>query len=172
MPTPCQACAHGDRSAIDLKLTTPGANVSALAREYGISRRSLTRHQGHVAEILRTFAEEDLEYSAGTIRAEHRKLYLRTLAALDKAEAGVLSHVDGDGTAHYKVSQTAIAAFIREARAGLDSMHKVGARETETVEVVVNRALDDRILAALERNRARQANPLPLLELEGEQPST
>ncbi len=179
MPRPCSACSHEHRTDLDRRLLAPGANVSALAREYGMSRVSLKRHEAHVADLVRRFHDEDLEYSAGSLRAEHRKLYERTLRALDQAESGVLSHVGKDGEAHYKVSQSAIAAFIREARAGLDSMAKVGARETETVEVVVNRALDDRIVAALERNRARregrgveEGNPLPLLELEGEEPST
>lgn len=160
MPKPCGVCAHMRRAEIDERLAQQVVNVSAVAREFGLGRRSVERHrERHLPEFLRAFAgrAQPLDYTA--LQAEAERLYLVTLDALAQAQAGVLVAVNDDGTQVRKVSNTSIARLISEARKGLDQLGKlaaVGADGESARTPTSNVELDARIAEALLRVERRQ----------------
>src|SRR5438132_13901144 len=116
MPRICTVCAHLKRAEIDERLALQVVNVAQVARDYGLDRKSVARHRDqHLPQFLRAFAGGAAVLDLSTIRAEAQRLYLTTLDALARAEQGVLAHVDEPDKARPRVSNTAIARYIREA---------------------------------------------------------
>lgn len=160
MPKPCSVCTHKERGTIDLRLALPTVNLAQLEREYGVGRDSLRRHkERHVPELLRTWSRSAAMPDPGKIMAELQHLYERALDSLARAEAGVLIGLDEDGYERRRVSPTAIQGAIREARATLESIAKLAARETETerVEQISAPELSHAIAKALESAARRAA---------------
>lgn len=61
--TQCTICADKRRKKIDSALVLPGASISGIARQYGVSPDALTRHvkNGHVlAKLAKAQAAQDI----------------------------------------------------------------------------------------------------------------
>jgi hypothetical protein len=93
---------------------------------------------------------------------------------LARAEQGTLTHIDEDGTPHRRVSYTAIARFIREARQSLDLLAKLSAATPppETSKGLPNGELSARIRAQLDkimaRSQSRELDAAAVVELSAE----
>jgi hypothetical protein len=102
MPKPCAVCAHKRRSEIDVELVSEPVNVSAIARQYDVSRKAVTNHRDtHLPGMLRRTVEVfshavDMP-TVGQIGAEYMRLYLAALDALATAQAGTLIDLDDNG---------------------------------------------------------------------------
>ena len=136
MPRPCAVCAHVERAEIDRRLSMQVCNLSELARTAGVPRKSLVAHrERHLPLFLPAFQASADALTLGELQGEARRLYMTTLDALARAEAGVLGKVkakDSETGEEYwyetqVVSHTAIARMIREARAGLDQLTRLAA---------------------------------------------
>ena len=116
----CTVCAHMARAEIDVALAQPDANLSLWARETGLSRDALRRHRGeHLPRMLVTLATRAESLRAEQLHAQAQDLYLRALANLAHAEAGVLVGADSSGRARRAVNTDAVTKALREARNGL-----------------------------------------------------
>jgi hypothetical protein len=165
MPRICTVCAHLRRAEIDERLALQVVNVAQVARDYRLTRHSVARHRDqHLPQFLRAFAGEAAAVDASKIHAEAQRLYLTALDALARAEQGTSTHIDEDGTPHRRVSYTAIARFIREARQSLDLLAKLSATTAppETPNALPNGELSARIAAQLDKIAAH--TPRPQLE--------
>jgi transposase-like protein len=155
----CTVCAHLRRAEIDQRLAFQVVNVSALARELGVSETTVRRHrEKHLPQFLAAFQASASALTLGALQAEAQRLYVLTLDALAKAEAGVLVDVSRDGEQVREVSHTAIARFIKEARQGLGLLAKLSADagvENERPAGIADGELSARISAALEGTMAR-----------------
>jgi hypothetical protein len=171
MPQPCSVCSHVERAEIDRRLAFQVVNVASLAREYGLGKDAVHRHRSrHLPAFLPAFQASEDALTLGTLQAEARRLYVVTLDALAAAQAGVLAHVDADGTQHRVLSMSAIARMIREARAGLDQLARLaadGADPNERPTGVSNGALDASIQAALTQVVQRGLDARHLVTTEG-----
>jgi hypothetical protein len=158
----CTVCAHKKRAEIDMRLAVQVVNLSALGKEYGVKRDAVRRHRDrHLPHFLPAFAAQAAQLEPGTIAAEAQRLYLTALDNLARAEAGVTVKVthndDGTTTETHKVNSGAVARMIREARMGLDLLHKlsVASGASNAAPAGVDRELDERIATALERVASR-----------------
>lgn len=159
MPRPCTVCTHLERAEIDKRLSLQVVNIAQLGREYGLGKDSLRAHRRkHLPEFLPAFTASAAALTLDTLSAEAQRLYLVSLDALAAAERGVLIEVGEDGTEYRKVSSTAIARLLREARAGLGLLAKLAADGAPADEPTTraNAELDSRIAAALDRAVARR----------------
>ena len=123
MPVPCAICKHPDRGAIDQQLALQVVNVAAVARAFGVDAKTLRRHRiKHLPEFLVAFSAGDDLPAPRTMNAEVKRLYLTTLDALARAEAGTLVQVGvtDAGPVYDRIwSPTAVARLIGEARKSL-----------------------------------------------------
>jgi hypothetical protein len=167
MPRVCTVCAHLQRAAIDERLALQVVNVAQVARDYGLDRKAVARHRDqHLPQFLRAFAGQALGLDAEQLNAEAQRLYLITLDALARAEHGALSHIDEDGKAQRRVSNTAIARFIREARQGLDLLAKLSAATPPPETSHEDGKFAQRVQEALGRIEALQSRRLELTALD------
>jgi hypothetical protein len=130
MPRICKVCVHPKRTEIDERLAFQVVNVSALAREYGVPRKSIERHRDlHLAEFLAAFKSSADAPDIGRLNAEAQQLYLTTLDALARAQAAVLTHSDTNNFAKHETSLLTVARLIGEARKGLDLIARLAVAE-------------------------------------------
>jgi hypothetical protein len=159
-------CSDVRRADIDKRLSFQIVNMRELSRDLGISRDSLTAHRkNHLPQFLGAFQASASALTLGTLQAEAQRLYEVTLDALASAEAGTLMDVDKDGVPMRVVSHTAIARFIREARAGLGLLAKLSAdagSEADRPTGVSNGELDGRISTALGQVMERALSRSPI----------
>ena len=155
----CQVCAHPLRTVIDQRLAAQVVNISALADEYGVPRRSMSNHRdNHLSEFLRVLVSRAQLFDLETLNAEATRLYMTTMDALAKAERGVLiSSRDKDGmvTERYAVSQTAVARFIREARQGITLLAKLSADRVKDSDNAPTTKSDNALTARMEAALSR-----------------
>lgn len=180
MGKPCSVCAHSQRGEIDRRLAWQVVNLSQLATAFGLKRDALRRHrERHLPGFLPAFAAEAAGLSVDTLNAEAQRLYHVTLDALAQAEQGVLTNIEknaaGDVVESRRVSSSAVARLIREARAGLDLLTKLAA-SGEVAPAVQEHgrdaALEARLLAALDRVTQRSLPAVVDAEVVGEAPDT
>jgi hypothetical protein len=163
MGMPCTVCAHPARGIIDQRLAVQVVNVKQLAAEYGLGRDAVARHRSkHLPLFLPAFQAQADALTLGQLGAEAQRLYLLSLDALAQAEAGVLVALDDHGAEVRKVSSTAVARLLREARASLGMLAKLAADGQAPVEAAAkhDEALDARIAAVLERAVSRTQTAL------------
>lgn len=152
MARPCTVCVHAKRAEIDQRLAFQVVNVKQLAAEMGLGRDAVRSHRAkHLPAFLPAFQARADALTLDTLQAEAQRLYLVTLDALAQAERGVLVEIDDSGKAHYRVSSTAVARLIREARTSLGLLASLAVDGEAPVEVRANGALDERIAQALDR---------------------
>lgn len=163
MPKPCSVCAHIRRAEIDGKLAQQVVNLSAIGRDYGLKRDALRAHRAkHIPSFLPMLIGRAAVPDVDQLQAEAERLYAVSLDALARAEAGVLVQIDDDGTEVRKVSSTAIARAIREARGSLDLLVKLstaGASAANGAGQAGDAALGARIEQALSKVMQRAALP-------------
>lgn len=157
MPRPCTVCTHIERSTIDVQLSQQRVNVSAVAKAHGLKRMALVNHrQKHLPAFLQAFTASADSPNESALQAEAQRLYLASLDALAAAERGVLIGVDSEGLAMHRVSMTAVAACLREARANLASLLNL-ARDAQTADESprASTELGSRMSAAVRRLELR-----------------
>lgn len=164
MGKPCSVCTHSERAKIDVDLSRQVVNLSQIGRLYGLGHDAVRNHRlRHLPEFLPAFQAAADALPLTAVQAEAQRLYLISLDALARAEAGTLIEVGEDGTEHRKVSSTAVAAMMRECRQALGMLAGL-ALDAPAQDAVApgssNAALDDRIGAALARAQQR-ALPSP-----------
>lgn len=164
MPTPCKVCAHPERGAIDEMLAQQEVNVSGVARRYGVPVASAANHRRqHLPDFLVAFTGEADAPSTRALHGEAQRLYLVTLDALAKAQAGVLTWTDKDGKQSALVSPRAITALLGEARKTLGMISALATadakRGDEQHEVAVKpeleRAIGEALARVMERGQQR-----------------
>jgi hypothetical protein len=177
MPKPCSVCAHNRRAEIDGKLAQQVVNLSAVGRDYGLKRDALRAHRSkHIPSFLPMLIGRAEVPSVDALAAEAERLYAVSLDALARAEAGVLVQIDDDGTEVRKVSSTAIARMIREARGSLDLLVKLstaGATSANSGDRGGDAALGARIEQALDKVMQRaigQADDVIDVEVVADEP--
>lgn len=152
---PCTVCAHRERGEIDRRLALQVCNVQSICRDFPpLHKDAVRNHRAHhLPDFLPAFQARAAALSLDALQAEAERLYQVTLDALAKAEAGVLVSVDPEGKSINRVSSTAVARLIREARAGLGLLASLAAdgRHDATPAASANNALDERIALALAR---------------------
>jgi hypothetical protein len=132
----CTVCAHLERAEMDRRLSFQVCNVAALAREFGLKDDAVHAHRrNHLPAFLPALQAQADALTLSQVQAEAQRLYMITLDALARAEAGTLRMIkrtDPDTgqeveVATNVVSHTSVARFIREARAGLDQLTRLAA---------------------------------------------
>lgn len=194
MGQPCKVCAHPARGEIDRRLSFQVVNVAEVARAYGVPRPSVVKHRArHTPAFLPAFQARADALTLGALAAEAQRLYLVTLDALARAEAGALVDVTKDGEPVLEVSHTAIARYIREARQGLGLLAKLSAdaapsnerpagiangeldaRISDALGQVMQRAIDKRnmgTMGTIEASPTTPIDPMQTTALEGISPS-
>lgn len=176
----CTVCAHMARQEIDLALAQPDANLSLLARDHGLSRDALRRHRGeHLPRMLVTLATRAEAMRAEQLHAQAQDLYLRALANLAHAEAGVLVGADGKGRERRLVNTDAVTKALREARNGLGllaqlAMHAPTGDVVEddgTIRSDLDVAVERALRSVLQRTQAQVADDIAEAEVLSDQPS-
>lgn len=120
MPRPCSVCTHFQRAEIDQHLARQVVNVAQVARVYGLGKDAVARHRrDHLPAFLPSLTARQEAAPRDALLAEAKRLYDISLDALAAAEAGVLVEVGRDGEETRKVSSSAVARSLREARASL-----------------------------------------------------
>lgn len=160
MPNPCSVCVHPSRADIDRRLAAQVVNVSALSREFGLNRNAVSAHRlHHLPDFLVALTARAQLPHDDVINAELQRLYLTSLDALARAEAGTLvqiATVDGEPVFDRIWSPTAVARLIGEARKGLGMISAlVAARENVAPPAEANASLDASIARALDRFEQR-----------------
>lgn len=131
MPQPCQVCVHVDRANIDRALAQHRVNVAALARDLGLNAKAMHRHrERHIPSFLPVFSARAQTRTLEELEAEAERLHVAALDALALAEAGTLEWVqernketgEMEWAQVRRISHTAIARSIREARACLTQL--------------------------------------------------
>jgi hypothetical protein len=158
----CTICSHPDRHAVDLRLASPDCNLSALARDLGLTRNAVARHRdNHLAQqrvLLDLTAEADA-LSQGAIHAQAQALYLRSLEVLADLESGeIVGHDDAGQPIRRRSIATQLKA-IREVRANVELLARLtlhGSGPTVEAERV---DIDSAIERALRRAEERRALP-------------
>lgn len=162
MGSPCRVCAHLQRAEIDAKAARHQCNVAALAREYGVSRDSMTRHRNeHLSTFLKMYGASATLPTLGELHAEYVRLHSAALDSLALAEAGTLLAVDEQGNQHRHVSPTHIARAVGEARKVLDSITRLAAdasAEDERPTGIADNELNERMRRALSTVMDRSLN--------------
>ena len=161
MPNPCSVCSHPNRADIDRRLAQQVVNVSALSREFGLNRNAVTAHRTHhLPDFLVALTAQAELPGDQVLNAELQRLYLTTLDALARAEAGTLvlvGKVEGELRYERMWSPTAVARLLSEARKGLGMISALAAqREQIAPPDHENRKLDAAIEHALARFEERQ----------------
>lgn len=160
MPKACKVCAHPNRAAIDRRLANQVVNVSALSREFGLNRNAVMSHRSHhLPDFLVALTAQAQLPEQEQVNAELQRLYLTTLDALARAEAGTLvqvGHTDGGPLYERIWSPSSVARLISEARKslGLISALVAGSPQTSTP-ATSNAALEDAFMRALAREEQR-----------------
>jgi hypothetical protein len=86
MPRPCSICTHPNREAIDKALVIERASLRDIARRFGATKDSLSRHRPHIATAL-TKAHEAAEVSrADTLLDRVKSLCERSEGLVTSAE--------------------------------------------------------------------------------------
>jgi hypothetical protein len=156
------------RNEIDVLLARQAVNVVQLGRTYGLSRDALRAHrQNHLPGFLPAFTAQADGLTLDVLTAESSRLYMAALDALATAEAGTLQRVvlEDEETGeryvehHRKVSITAVARSIREARSQLDQLVRLSAthRDEKGAPIAHDAELGAAIRAQLEAVVARRA---------------
>lgn len=160
MPQPCRVCAHIARAEIDRRLAVQVVNVSSVARDYGLSAKAVSRHRArHLPDFLVGLTARAQLPDIEQLGAEAQRLYLTTLDALARAEAGVLADTGVGRLKRPAVSHTAVAAYLREARQGLELLARLADNAEPRSEVSpISEGLESRITAALDA-RANRLKP-------------
>jgi DNA-binding transcriptional ArsR family regulator len=159
----CTICSLPTRHEIDKRLARPDCNLSALARELGLHRTSVTRHRdSHLARhgLLVALGAQADALDSRALHAQAQALYLKALETLSAIEAGVVVGTDKDGNPVMRRSMTQQLKAIREVRATIETLARLavamptagesasaGARPD--LDAAVKRALD----AAMQRRQ-------------------
>jgi hypothetical protein len=124
--TRCSICRHLARADIDAALAG-GMSASQVARDFGVHRSSVVRHQHtHLVVALARVIDRDNNMSKAAILDNASQLYGYCEALLDRAEEIVQRHPERPRAI------IATAAVIREARATLAMVANTIAATTPT----------------------------------------
>ncbi len=175
------------RAEIDVLLARQVCNVTKIARTYGVHHMALRRHrENHLPGFLPAFAAQADGLVQRTLMAEQQRLYLHALDNLARAEAGTLErveHEDAETGEKYvehrpKVSTSAVARAIREARGALGELVRLSAGEQPatqhgtTERSALSEAIREQLLRLAERQQlapGARGGPTDATVVEGQQ---
>jgi len=158
----CNVCMHPQRFEIDKRLAFQIVNVSALAREYEVGRKSIENHRNrHLESFLAAFQASADAPDNRHLNAELRRLYATALDAITRIQAGVPVQVaehNGEPVYDRKWNPTALARMLAEARKLIELISKLRTLCEEPAEPAParNAEIDASILRALDRFDQRQ----------------
>jgi hypothetical protein len=175
MPRPCAVCTHIELAAINKRLLVGPVNVSELAREFGVPRKSMQNHRnGHVDGWYAALRERTGLPGATAHQLEVNDLYNAILDGLAMAEAGAWQHIErSKGKSHDgrkppapAVSLTSVALSIRHVRAQVVELVELSLKHPNEEEAQARRAsrelqvrIDEQLRRIDERNaRSAQAS--------------
>jgi hypothetical protein len=172
MPRICAVCAHPKRFEIDERLVTQRVNVSGIAREFGVARKSMENHRDrHRAQFIAELRELEATPAPSALDADVYRLYVIAVEQLATAEAGVWQRVyrtqadSGEATTRSlrPASLTSVARSIREARATLGQLIQLAldpetrASHATPDERALSKEIRDALREVIDRNNATSA---------------
>jgi hypothetical protein len=169
MPRSCAVCTHIELAAINKRLLVGLVNVSELAREFGVPRKSMQNHRNcHVEQWYAALRERAALPGATAHQLEVNDLYNVILDGLATAEAGAWQHIerrngktpDGDKPAAPTLSLTSVAHSIRDVRAHVVELVELSLKHPNEEEAQArreSRELGERISEQLRRIDERKA---------------
>jgi hypothetical protein len=143
MPRQCVVCVHPKRDEINRKLLEVGASPSKVAAAYGLAHSSVDRHKRNHLKVSSVAVSEAA--NARVVIGYAHKLYERSVAVLDRAEAILASPKAGPG------SVQAAASSVREVRGSIELLAKLVVTDEPTREDTQNAWLDAQLTEAVQR---------------------
>jgi hypothetical protein len=131
----CAVCAHREQASINRRLLLERPlNISALAREFEVPRKSMERHRNlHLDAFIAELRDREARPAPSAMQADVSARYLAILELLATAEAGAWQHVErasakpreGGRPRGRELSLSAVARSIQEVRAQLSDLVQV-----------------------------------------------